>query len=124
MKRRLEVRDDLERWEMVLSEDWPLSKAARNRAADVLAPAHLPIHVGSGPVVAGDWRITAVDKMRRRWRDKRSVVEVTRVIAPHSDQFTIAVEAERIKDVQTVINALDLADRPNRSYRCSVENDG
>ncbi len=124
IKRRLEVRDGLELWEMALSEDWPLGPEAGERAAERLAPFHLPPDLESGSVGTGDWRIVALDKARRRWRDERGTVEVTRVTAPQVDRFAVAFEGARPQDARTVIEALGLASQRNQSYRRWIENAG
>ena len=120
VKRRLEVRDGLELWDMPLSEPWPPSRTVRERAAELLGRA-LP--TGEPDRAALDWlgwTVAPVDKARRRWSHEGTTVEVTETTLG----WTVAFEEPGHDTLLARLARLDLPTMPNRGYGARLRSGG
>lgn len=112
VKRRLEVRGTLERWEMALSEPLPLDRTGSDRA-EALLGSPLPLGKGDHQALArSGWLVTPVTKARRRWKRDGTTVEVTR----SNLGWTVAAEERNHGTLLAVVDGLGLSGLPNVDY--------
>ena len=117
IKRRLEVRDRLQLWEMALSEDWLLDGDARRRATALFGNDASVFATGTDALAALDWTVGRIEKKRRRWERDRTTVEVTDTTLG----WCLAWEGQDRCALLASINRLGLASLSNRSYRAALE---
>lgn len=112
IKRRLEVRDALERWTMPLSEPLPLHPAAGERATKLLGEARPIGELDPAALAHLGWIVARVDKARRRWNCDGTTVEVTET----SLGWTVAAEEPDRRTLLSLIRLLHLCDLANDHY--------
>ena len=118
VKRRLEVRDVLQRWELALSENWPLDAEARQRTKGLFKDHAAALSTGTDALAALGWTVEQVGKKRQRWERDEMMLEVTDT----SLGWTVAWEGQDRGTLRASVDGLGLAGLPNRSYRWRIEN--
>ena len=118
VKRLLETRDRLERWDLPFAEPLPLTAEAHERAVDWLGRAFGDQPGGQAELARDGWIVVPVVKDRRRWRSETTSVEVTEA----DGRWTVAFEGSNPGRLLAHVQELGLADLKNRSYRSFLEN--
>lgn len=118
VKRRLDVRDGLERWVMEASLPFPLGA---EDAAAVLpgAPAHAlasPAALTAYAETVPGLTVVPMRKHRRRYRLGEAEAEVTAVQAGERIVETVGVEAATFEAARTAAERLGTSGLPNEGY--------